>query len=210
MKKLITLAAIILTAASVKAQTYFNNARADYDMYYESKFSIEVSGNLSSATTGSNFNTANIAGFTAGVNMDLPVNYTISVVPALLFTQKGFSANTPSGNYTQRTQSIDVPVLAKFRSGSKLNFFMGPQLSYLVSNSSRFNQNFAASARTAYEYSGSNIRLQGVAGVGMDFTRSLSLHARYAFDVSSTAKNGNGLTPVYRMQSWQFGFGVHI
>ncbi|MES2807171.1 MAG: porin family protein [Bacteroidota bacterium] len=210
MKKFITLAAIILTAVSAKAQTYFNNARADYDMYYESKFGIEVSGNLASASPSSNFKTGSVAGFTAGVNMNLPVNYTISIVPAILFTQKGFSANTQSGNYTQRTQSIDIPVMAKFRSGSRLNFFLGPQVSYLVSNTNQFNQNFAASARPAYEYSGSNIRLQGVAGAGVDVTRKLSLHARYAFDLQSTAQNGNSTTPVYRMQAWQFGFGVNI
>ncbi|MFD2148339.1 porin family protein [Mucilaginibacter antarcticus] len=210
MKRLIILAAIILTSVSVKAQTYFNNARADYDSYFETKFGVQLSGNLSSASTGSNFTTSNIAGFTAGVNIDFPVNYTVSIVPAVLFTQKGFSANTPSGSYTQRSQSIDVPVLAKFRSNGAINFYLGPQVSYLISNSSQFNQNFSSGDRSSYQYGGSNIRLQGVAGVGVDVSRTLSLHGRYAFDLNSTSQNGNPTTPTYRMQAWQFGFGVNI
>lgn len=210
MKKFILLATIILATATVKAQTFFNNARADYDTYYETRLGFQVSGNLATATQGANFNTANVAGFTAGINVDYPINYNISIIPAVLFTQKGFSANTPSGNYTQRTQSIDVPVLAKFRSGSSLSFVLGPQMSYIVSNTNQFNQDFAENARNAYQYAGTNFRIQAVAGVGVDLNRSLSVHARYAFDLNSTAKNGNGLTPTYRMQTWQFGFGINI
>jgi hypothetical protein len=210
MKKIIVLATLLLIASTVSAQTYFNNARADYDMFFESKFGIQLSGNLAGATKSTNFNTSNIAGFTAGVNMDFPVSYPISVVPALLYSYRGFSANTPAGSYTQRTQSVDIPVLAKFKSGSSLNFFLGPQMSYIISNTNQFDQKFSDGARSAYQYAGSKLRMQGVAGLGLDVNRSLSLHTRYTFDINSTARNGNDLSPTYRMQSWQFGFGVNI
>lgn len=210
MKKVITFAIILLTAGTVSAQTYFNNDRADYDLYYEAKYGFELSGNLSTATRGSNFNTANIAGFTAGFHLDIPVAYPLSVVPAILFTQKGYSASTTYGNFTQRTQSVDIPVLGKFKSGKSLNFFLGPQISYLISNSNQFNESFTPSERSTYQYNGTKLRFQGVAGLGFDVSRTVSLHGRYVFDVTANPQNGNALAPTYRLQSWQFGFGINI
>jgi hypothetical protein len=210
MKKLIILAIVLLTAGTVSAQTYFNGARADYDEYYESTFGFELSGNMSNATRGQNFNTFNVAGFSAGINIVIPVNYPLSIVPGLLYTQRGFSATTPSGYFTQRTQSIDVPVLAKFKATKLVSFSVGPQLSYLLSNSNKFNDNFTPAARSSYDYVGTTFRVQGVAGVGVTVTRNLSLHARYVLDLNRSTKHAAGLMPGYRTQSWQVGFGFNI
>jgi hypothetical protein len=210
MKKLILLAAILLTAGTVSAQTYFNGARADYNEYYESKFGFELSGNMSNATRGPNFRTFDVAGFSAGINVVIPVVYPISVMPALLYSQKGFSATTPSGYYTQRTQSIDAPILAEFSTGKSVSFYLGPQVSYIISNSSKFSDNFSPTTRSTYQNPGNLFRLQGVAGIGVDVSTSLSLHARYILDINRNAQNNGGLMPTYRTQSWQVGFGINI
>lgn len=210
MKKIILLATILLIAGTVSAQTYFNGDRADYNSYYQSKFGFEVAANISNATPAANFNTGSVTGITAGFNIDLPVAYPLSIVPALMYSQKGYTANTPSGEFTQRTQSIDIPVLAKFHSGSVFNFYLGPQVSYLVSTTNKYSQNFATTGRENYQYSGSNIRFQGVVGAGIDVTTMVNIHARYAFDLQGTNTNGNIVLPSYRSQAWQVGFGFNL
>jgi hypothetical protein len=210
MRKIILLATILLVAGRVSAQTYFNGDRADYNNYYQSNFSFEIDANISNSTNGANFNTGNLAGITAGFNLDLPVAYPLSIVPALLYAQKGYTANTPSGNFTQRTQSIEIPVMAKFHSGKVFNFYIGPQVSYIVATSNKFSADFPTAIRNNYEYSGTNIRYQGVAGIGIDVTRSINVHARYTFDLQGTNVNANNYVPSYRMQAWQLGFGFNI
>ncbi|MBC7399962.1 MAG: PorT family protein [Mucilaginibacter sp.] len=210
MKKIILLATILLVAGTVSAQTYFNNDRADYNSYYQSRFGFEVAANISNATPGANFNTGSVTGITAGFNLDLPVAYPLSIVPALMYSQKGYSANTPAGEFTQRSQSIDLPVLAKFHSGSVFNFYLGPQISYIVSTTNKFSQNFATTGRENYQYTGSNLRYQGVVGVGIDITVAINVHARYAFDLQGTNTNANPVLPSYRSQAWQLGFGFNL
>jgi hypothetical protein len=210
MKKIILLATILLVAGTVSAQTYFNGDRADYNSYYQSKFGFEVAANISNATPGANFATGSVTGITAGFNLDLPVAYPLSIVPALMYSQKGYTANTAAGEFTQRSHSIDLPVLAKFHSGSMFNFYLGPQISYLVSTTNKFSQNFAPTGRENYQYTGSKLRYQGVVGVGVDVTSAINIHARYAFDLQGTNTNGNNTLPSYRSQAWQLGFGFNL
>jgi hypothetical protein len=210
MKKIVLLVTMALLAGTVSAQTYFNGDRADYDTYYQSKFGFEVAANISNATPGTNFQTSSVTGITAGFNVNLPVSHTLSIVPALMYSQKGYIANTPAGDYTQRFQSIDLPVLAKFHTGSVFNFYLGPQASYLVSTTNKFSQNFAATGRENYQYSGNNLRYQGVVGVGIDITHAINVHTRYAFDLQGTPTNGNTVVPSYRNQAWQIGVGFNL
>jgi hypothetical protein len=210
MKKIILLATILLVAGSVSAQTYFNGDRADFNPYYQSKWSFEAAANLSNITTGANFNTRNLAGFSVGFNLDLPVAYPLSIMPALLYAQKGFTAATPSGEYSQRLQAVELPVLAKFDTGSIFSLYLGPQISYLVSASNKYNGDFPAALRERYEYGGINLRYQGVLGLGIDVTKSFNIHTRYSFDLSGTAANGNAYVPTYHSHAFQLGFGVHL
>lgn len=211
MKKFILLATILLVAGSVSAQTYFNGDRADYNPYYQSKWGFEAAATFSTVTPGENFNTSSLTGFSAGFNVDLPVSYPLSVMPALLYSQKGYTATTPSGDYSQRMQTVELPVLARFRSGSVFSFYLGPQVSYIISATNTFNGNFSETARSHYQYGGANLRYQGVAGAGVDVTKSINIHARYSFDLTGTGANGNAaFVPTYRGHMFQLGFGVNI
>lgn len=207
MRKFFPLVTALLLAGTVNAQTFFNGERADYDNYYQPKYGFMVAGNISKASPGANFNTSSVTGITAGVNLDLPITYPLSIVPGLMYAQKGFIANTGAGQFTQRAQSIDLPILAKFHSGSVFNFYLGPQLSYLVSTTNKYNETFAIAGRENYQYTGSNIRYQGVVGVGVDITKHINVLARYAFDLLGTSTNGNNVVPSYRSQAWQIGVG---
>lgn len=208
MRKIILLATILLIAGTVSAQKYFHGERADYDSYYQPKFGFIGAATISKASPGANFSTRSVTGIAAGLNLDIPVVYPVSVVPGLMCVQKGFIANTSAGEFTQRSQSVDLPVLARFHSGSIFNFYLGPQLSYLVSTTNKYSPTFAAAGRENYEYTGSNIRSQGVAGLGVELTRALNVLVRYTFDLQGTSVNGNIVVPSYRNQVWEIGIGL--
>ncbi|MGF7082436.1 outer membrane beta-barrel protein [Mucilaginibacter sp. UYCu711] len=207
MKKIILLTTILLITGTVSAQKYFNGERADYEGYYQPKFGFIIAGNISKASLGTDFSTRTVTGITAGVNLDLPIVYPVSLQPGLMYAQKGYIANTAAGEFTQRSQSIDLPVLAKFHSGSVFNFYLGPQLSYLVSTTNKYSETFATTGRENYQYTGSKFRYQGVVGVGVDVTKHMNILARYAFDLLGTSTNGNSVLPSYRSQAWQIGLG---
>ena len=209
MKKLILLVTILLVAGSVNAQTYFNGDRADFNQNYQSNWGFEIAANLSNVTTGANFDTRNLPGFSAGFNLDLPVTESFSIMPELLYAQKGFSAATPSGEYSQRVQAVELPLLAKLRVGSVFSY-LGPQISYLISTSNKYSGDFSTALRERYEYGGINLRYQGVVGLGVNITKSFNVHTRYSFDLSSTAANGNAYVPTYHSHTFQFGFGIHL
>lgn len=209
MKKILFLITILLVAGDVSAQTYFNGARADYNPNYQSNWSFEAAANLSNVTSGANFTTHNLPGFSAGLNVDLPVTQTFSVMPVFLYALKGFKATTPAGGYTQRTQAVEIPILAKFQIG-KVFTYLGPQVSYLTSAKNKYDDNFTAALREKYEYGGVNLRYQAVYGLGADVTKSVSIHTRYSLDLTATPANGNVYVPTYRGHAFQLGFGVHI
>ncbi len=212
MKKIIAIATILLVAGSVSAQTYFNGDRADFNSYYQPKIGFEVSAAISNAINSYSpgYSTNSIAGFSAGVHFELPVIYPLSIVPAVLYSQKGYYATTQSGNFTQRSQYIDVPVLAKFHAGPVVNFFVGPQLSYMLATSNDFGAGFSEASRKAYTYNGNSLLFDGVVGVGFNINHVVDLHARYTVGLQGTNANGNNIMPTYRTQAWQVGFGFNI
>ncbi|MCC8424337.1 porin family protein [Mucilaginibacter sp. UR6-11] len=210
MRKIILLAVILLGSRVLKAQTYFNGDRAGYNNFYETKFGFEADATISNTTDGTNFTTGNLAGFSLGFNVALPAIEPMSIMPALLYAQKGYTANTPSGTFSQRSQSVDIPVMAKFNTGGRLKFFIGPQVSFILSTSNKFSNSFPVAMRKNYQYSGTNIRYQGVAGAGLDLTRSISIHALYTFDLQRTNKSASNFVPSYRQQALLLGLGFNL
>ncbi|WP_299512294.1 outer membrane beta-barrel protein [Mucilaginibacter sp.] len=210
MKKIILLATILLIAGSVSAQTFLNSDRADLSGAGLPSVTFEAGAALSSTTGGTNFNTSGLAGFTAGFSFDLPVNTTLAIVPEILYSQKGYSANTPFGNFTLRSQFIDAPLLAKFHAGSRINFYVGPQVSYMIASSSKFSSGFSSAAQQNYDISGSNLLVDGVVGMGINISHTIELHARYAVDLQGRNTNGNSFVPAYRNQALQMGFGFKL
>lgn len=207
MKKILLLAIVLLAAGTVNAQSYFNGDRADYNSFYQPKMGFEFGAVMSNTTGSSNFNTSSLAGFSAGFAFDLPVSYPFSIAPAILYSQKGYSANTQFGNFTQRSQYVDAPILAKFHAGHSINLYLGPQVSYMIASSNNFGSNFSSATRQSFAYSGSRIFYDGVIGAGVDISNSIELHARYTIDLQGTNSNGNNYISTYRNQAWQVGLG---
>lgn len=210
MKKIILIATILLIARTVNAQTYLNSDRYDLTSVAEPTVAFTASAAMTNATGGANFNTSGLAGFNAGFAFDLPVSNTLSIAPEILYAQKGYNANTPFGNFTQRSQYIDIPVLAKFKTGSQISLYAGPQISYFVSSSNSFSASFTESQQQNYATTGSSLLLQGVIGLGINVTHQVELRARYAVDMQGRYTNGNNVVPSYRNQTVQLGFGFRL
>jgi hypothetical protein len=88
------------------------------------------------------------------------------------------------------------------------NFYIGPQLSYLLSTTNTYNNGFITTSEHYYEdNNGHKSFLDGVIGVSFDLNRSVDLHARYTIDLQQTDSNGYTYVPDYRNQVWQFGLG---
>ena len=216
MKKLLFFAICLLFAGSVCAQGYYYGPRrvrrppprSEYDDFYKVRFGI--TGGLNVANTvnavNTNFSTAAIAGFNAGFFLDLPLVYPLSFEPEVLYSEKGYAAVTTYGNFTQRSNYIDVPLLLKFKLSPTFNFLVGPQIAIPVSTTNTYDNGFAVTAQQYYNTYGQKTILDGVVGVSFDLSRDVELRARYTIDLQPNDQNAS-YGGDYRNQVWQFGLG---
>ncbi|AXY72902.1 PorT family protein [Paraflavitalea soli] len=87
-------------------------------------------------------NTASI-GFNTGLLARIQVSDKFFIRPELQYSVKGYRypVTGGSGNVTSRLNYINLPVLAGFPIGSKLQFLIGPEFGYLVKATSKFGGN---------------------------------------------------------------------
>lgn len=218
MKKIIFLAMCLLLAGSVSAQNYYHGPRRvvrrppprrQSDDFYKVKVGLAGGLNLANTVDAYNagFSTGTIAAFHAGLTLDIPIAYPFSFAPEVLFSQKGYSAQTNDGNFTQRSNFIDVPLLAKFRLSPNINFVVGPQLSFPISTSNTYDNGFLVTNQEHYNTTQDKTVLDGVIGVGFDINRAVELRVRYTIDFQQTDDNSY-YVPGYRNQVWQIGLGI--
>jgi hypothetical protein len=219
MKKLLFFAICLLIAGSVCAQGYYYGPRrvrrppprSEYDDFYKVRFGI--TGGLNVANTvnayNTNFSTAAIAGFNAGFFLDLPLVYPLSFEPEVLYSEKGYAAVTNYGNFTQRSNYIDVPLLLKFKLSPTFNFLVGPQIAIPVSTTNTYDNGFDITAQQYYNTYGQKTILDGVVGVSFDLSRDVELRARYTIDLQPNDQNAS-YGGDYRNQVWQIGLGFKL
>jgi hypothetical protein len=218
MKKILSLAICLLVAGTVSAQRrYYHSQRAQVrdnnGDFYTPSIGLEIGANVSNQVSSnySGYSTGSLVGLNAGITFNLPIIYPLSFAPEVLYSQKGYTAATNDGTFTQRTNFIDVPLLAKFKLGPTFNFYIGPQLSYLLSTTNTYDNGFTTASEQYYENNnGHKSFLDGVLGVSFDVNRYVDLHARYTLDLQQTNANGNTYVPNYRNQVWQFGIGFKL
>jgi hypothetical protein len=227
MKKILFSAlGLIIFVGSVSAQRYYPRQRRAQPRYvqpryvqeqkrsttdfYTPKIGFAIGANVSNSinSNNSNYNTGSLVGLNVGLTFDLPIIYPLSFAPEVRYSQKGYTVGTASGDFTQRTHFIDVPLLAKFKVAPTFNILVGPQLSYLLSTTNTFDNGFSTSTQQYYaNNNGHKTYLDGVVGVSFDISRNVDIHGRYTIDFQATDSNGNTYVPNYRNQVWQFGLG---
>jgi len=140
----------------------------------------------------------------------LPVSYSFSFAPEILFSQKGYKAETTYGEFKQRTNYIDIPLLAKFKVVPGFNFVIGPQLTFLTSTKNIYDDGFNTVYEKDYDNRGDKSVVSGVIGVGINLNRNVELRGRYAIDLSKNRTNYNSALPDYRNQVFSLGLGFRF
>ncbi len=217
MKKVLFFAICLLIAGSVSAQGYYYGPRRvvkrppprqQSDDFY--KIKVGIAGGLTVADAvnayNPNYSTGSIAAFHVGLTLDVPLTYPVSFAPEVLFSQKGYSAQTSDGNFTQRANFIDVPLLLKFRLGPLVNFSFGPQISFPISTTNTFDNGFDATAQDHYNTTSDKTIVGGVVGVGFNLSQAVELRVRYTYDFQQTDDNSYYL-PGFHNETWQLGLG---
>jgi opacity protein-like surface antigen len=216
MKKILFLAICgLVLAGSVSAQGYYGPRRVRrapprrVDEFY--KVRVGITGGMNFANTvdayNSDYTTGGLVGFNAGLTLDIPIVYPLSFAPEVLYSQKGFTSQTTDGNYTQRNNYIDVPLLAKLRVSPSFSFVIGPQLSFPISTTQTFDDGFAATSRESYSTTNDKTIMDGVVGVSFDLSQNVELRLRYAIDLQQNDENTATTGYDYRNQVWQIGLG---
>ncbi|AYL97533.1 porin family protein [Mucilaginibacter celer] len=223
MKKLLFLAICLFTVAgSVSAQGYYGpryrrrpprpverrQPQRRYDDFYTPKVGVAVGLNASNTVDAynSNYSSSGIAGWHAGLTFDVPIIYPLSFAPEVLFSQKGYEANGPDYKFTQRTNYIDVPLLAKFRVVRGFNLLIGPQLTFLTSTKNTYESGLGVQI-DHIDNDASHSYVAGVVGVSVDINRNVEIRGRYNIDLGENQPYADQNLPSYRNQVWQIGLG---
>ncbi|OKS89329.1 porin family protein [Mucilaginibacter polytrichastri] len=211
--------ALLLMAGTVSAQFYRPRQRRQENTYnnnFRPAFSIIGGVNVANIIKGNGnytYGSDTKIGLNVGVGLDLPIIYPLSFAPEVLYSQKGYTSQTNFGQFKQRTDYIDVPLLAKIHVVPGFNILVGPQISFLVSTTNTFDNGFSQTTQQSYNNSSNGYNktlIDGVAGVSFDLSQNIELRARYTLDFDRINDNGDTYIPNYRNQVWQFGLGFRF
>lgn len=221
MKKIIysAICLLLLAAGSASAQhrRYYprNRPQPRQQAANNNRIKLELIGGLNISNVVNvndpNFYTGTLAGLNAGLGLEVPFNYNMAFEPEVLYSGKGYSARTSYGEFNQRTNWIDLPLLLKIKPVPNFNFVVGPQVSFLLSTQNTFKSGYTSQTQTLYNNAtdGYNKTLiGGVLGVGLEVSPNVELRARYNIDLQSTTITGVSDIPQYNNQVWQFGVAV--
>lgn len=219
-KQILLVAGVLFTAISIAQVRPVFGFRAGVT---SSNISGDAVNNLNSIIdlTKGVISTNSRQGFYAGGYAAIPLSNTISVEPAVYYSQKGYEmkgaldikgigllgANAKS---KLNTQYIDVPVVVKANVGG-LQLFAGPQMSYLM------NANLKTTAGLlGFNLLNNNIDATGqfnkmdfaiTGGIGFQFTSSLHVIASYDYGLSKIDANRN--VSSYN-RSFKVGLGMNL
>jgi opacity protein-like surface antigen len=198
MKKLFIIAAGLFIAGAAHAQS---------PVRFGIKAGVNIA-NIIQNDDNSSFKTDAKTGFNAGVTADIKLTDAIAFTPELLYAQKGYKLANGTSEYKRTTNFIDVPILASIRLSSPLNLVVGPQVSFLMSTSTKYTSD--AGSVTVNNNDSDNFKkslLGGVVGLRYDLTNNIDVHGRYALDFQKNNENGTTETPEFKNQVWSFGLG---
>lgn len=202
MKKIIILAIGLFAASAANAQSPI-------------RFGIKGGVNLPNIIKddGNNdFKTKVNTGFNAGVTLDINLIKGLAFTPELLYSTKGYKAETVFGDFTQTTHFIDIPILASINiGGSGLNLVAGPQVSFLLSTKNKFENGLGSAEQEIIEDKSDRFKkslVGGLIGFRYDINEKFDIHGRYALDFQKNNEDGSRETPEFKNQVFSVGVGV--
>nr|WP_294791812.1 porin family protein [uncultured Mucilaginibacter sp.] len=134
-------------------------------------------------------------GFQGGLMADLPLASQLSFMPQVLYTQKGGNVKGTIGSTTgelkTRLNYLDVPLLVGFKPSPDVTLFAGPQVAFLLSQSSDTYVNGAATSNTTSTDGLRKNAIGGHVGLGYNFNSNVSLIGNYVFDFDKAANDNS-------------------
>ncbi|MFC6221634.1 porin family protein [Hymenobacter artigasi] len=143
------------------------------------RFGVKAGANLASFSGDNSSNYKNLVGLSAGVMADFGFSDLLSFHPELLYSQKGFKAESGGVSGQARLSYIDLPLLLRVNADG-LFFEAGPQVGFLTSQKTEV-------AGTTLSTSTDGLRKVDVgyiAGVGYQLSSGLEFGVRYNGGIS--------------------------
>jgi len=146
--------------------------------FAQTRFGVTAGLNTSNIT-GDDVNGKYKAGFQAGLVADFGITENFSVIPELLFSQRGGKENLGDGTYSMTLNYLQLPVNLAYKFhvgyGSKLFIFAGPYVGYGISASEKITGS-GASASVPLEFGSGTEQIKpldfGVnAGIGYQYEK---------------------------------------
>jgi opacity protein-like surface antigen len=145
----------------------------------QTRFGIKGGLNLTSFAGGNYYDAKSLVGFQVGGFAEIKVIERLSIQPEVLFSTQGAKFDGGSlGDFDDKLNYINIPVLAKFYITKQFTVEGGPQLGFLVSAKSDGHDskdNFK-SVDTGFNF-----------GAGYNFTDNVSVNLRYTVGLSNIA-----------------------
>ncbi|TRX39703.1 porin family protein [Flavobacterium restrictum] len=187
MKKIILAAVAVLVFGTVNAQ--------------KAKFGIKAGLNLANQSFTGIFepSTSATTGFNVGGFVAIDVADKLVFQPELLYSTQGSKFDQQividGVNYVVATQFklayLNVPLMMKYYAAEKFSFEAGPQIGFLTSAKIKASYNGNSNEQDAKD-GFKSIDFGVNFGLGYDFSKNISLGARYNLGLSNTADTDPG------------------
>jgi hypothetical protein len=213
MKQLILM---IIGFAMISSTIYAQDNSTD-ETRNKFQFGLKAGANYANVydSRGEEFRADGKFGFVGGLFIAIPIGKYIGFQPELLFSQKGFMASGrllgATYELTRTSNFIDVPLLLAIKPIQSLSILVGPQFSFLMKNTDKFDNNIT-SFEVINEFENDNIRkniLGILAGVDVNLNHVI-LGARAGWDLYENNGDGTSNTPRYKNAWVQATIGFRI
>lgn len=202
---------IFILALGLFATAFTANAQSSTSLI---RFGVKGGASFSNIIKddgNNNFKTDYLVGYNAGITLDINLMPGLAFTPELVYATKGYKLESAAGKFTQTTHFIDVPILASIKLAPGLNVVAGPQVSFLLSTTNKFENGFINADQKTVEDESDRFKkslLGGVIGARFDVTNQIGIYGRYALDFQKNNENGSTTTPEYKNQGFQVGLGL--
>ena len=210
MKKIITIAALLITSISICSAQ---------DQLESDEFHIGAKIGLNSANVydskGEEFQADPKIGMALGAFLSIPINSIVGIQPEILFSQKGFQATGRilgfNYDFKRTTSYLDIPVYFAIKPSNFITILAGPQFCYLLSKKDVFTSS-TNSYEQEKEFDNENYRKNTLgASLGVDVNiNHLVLGVRANWDLQENNGDGTSTTPRYKNQWIQATVGFRF
>lgn len=208
----------ILLIVSAMFMASFGNAQNSFNDSRKSiQVGLKIGANLSNIydSEDENFTADSKLGLAGGAFVSIPIGTFLGIQPEFLFSQKGYkgSGSILGSKYTySRTSNfIDVPLLLAIKPISALTILAGPQFSYLLKETYKFDSD-VININNEQDFENDNIRknlLCFVGGIDINLSQ-LVIGARVGFDLQNNNGDGTSTTPRYKNIWYQGTLGYRL